>query len=220
MKHEHVFTQTNQSPTPEGSRTISKLFSQDRNIKFGFKALCTLLCTIALILECINVTLNKRCNRQNNQITVSLLETIPKVLPVHSETDIPNDLCAERRKFPLEASNKRVNVCTYLDRIRVDVREFINDRATIKGPHFTLREFVSFNGALPFVRHEILRQIEILRIASNSTEIVDNESCHHLLSSCLALCTNIFLQLNYVLKRKKLNKLQKMIDACCDANFT
>ena len=169
MKHEHVFTQTDQSPTPEGSRTISKLFPQDRNIKLGWNALCTLLCTIALILECINVTLNERCNHQNNQTTVSLLKTIPKLLPVHSEIDIPNDLCAESMEFPLKASNKRVNVCTYQDRIRVDVREFINDRATIKGLYFTSREFISFNGALPFVRHEVLRQMEILRNASNST---------------------------------------------------
>ena len=129
--------------------------------------MCTLLCTIALILECINVTLNERCNHQNNQTTVSLLKTILKLLPVHSETDIPNDLCAGRREFPLKASNKRVNVCTYQDRIRVDV--FINDRATIKGLYFTSREFISFNGALPFVRHEVLRQMEILLNASNST---------------------------------------------------
>ena len=61
MKHEHVFTQPDHSPSPEGSRTIGKLFPQDRNIKLGWKALCTLLCTIALILECINVTLNERC---------------------------------------------------------------------------------------------------------------------------------------------------------------
>ena len=131
--------------------------------------MCPLLCTIALILECINVTLNERCNHQNNQTTVSLLKTIPKLLPVYSETDIPNVLCAERREFPLKASNKRVNVCTYQDRIRVDVREFINDRATIKGLYFTSREFISFNGALPFVRHEVLRQMEILQNASNST---------------------------------------------------
>ena len=88
---------------------------------------------------------------------------------MHSETEIPNDLCTERREFPLKASNKRVNVCTYQDRIRVDVREFINDRATIKGLYFTSREFISFNGALPFVRHEVLRQMEILQNASNST---------------------------------------------------
>ena len=132
MKHEHVFPQTDQSPIPERSRTISKLFPQDRNIKLGWKALCTLLCTIALILGCINVTLNECCNHQNNQTTVSLLKTIPKLLQVHSETHIPNDLCAKHREFPLKAWNKRVNVCTYQDRMSVDVREFINDRATIK----------------------------------------------------------------------------------------
>ena len=70
---------------------------------------------------------------------------------------------------PQKASNKRVNVCTYQDRIRVDVREFVNDRASIKGLYFTSREFISFNGALPFVRHEVLRQMEILQNASNST---------------------------------------------------
>ena len=124
--------------------------------------MCTLLCTIALILECINLTLNEHCNHQNNQSTVSLLKTIPKLLPVHSETNIIKDLCAERREFPLKTSNKRVNVCTYQGRIRVDVREFINDRATNKGLYFTPREFISFNGALPFVRHEVLRHMDIL----------------------------------------------------------
>ena len=77
MKHEHVFTQIVQTKTPKGSRTISKLFPQDRNCKLEWKALCTLLPIIALVLECINVT------------TVSLLKTIPKLLPMHSETDIP-----------------------------------------------------------------------------------------------------------------------------------
>ena len=71
------FTQIDQTKTPEGTRTISKLFPQDRNSKLEWKALCTLLRPIALILECTNVT------------TVSLLKTIPKLLPVHSETYIP-----------------------------------------------------------------------------------------------------------------------------------
>ena len=65
-------------------------------------------------------------------------KTIPKMLLVHGEPDIPKDLCGERREF-LE-SNKRVNVCTY-------------DKATIKHLHFKSREFISFNSALPFVRH-------------------------------------------------------------------
>ena len=148
MKHEHVFTQMDQTKTPEGSYTISQLFTQDGNIKLGWKALCILLCTITLILECINAPLNERCNHQNNQTTVSLLKTIPKLLPIHSDTDIPKGICAERMEFLLKASNRRVYVCTYQDRIRVDVREFINDRATIKVIYFTLREFISFNVAL------------------------------------------------------------------------
>ena len=156
-----LFIQTDQSPTPKGSRTISKLFPQDRNIKLGWKALCTLLCTITLILECINVTLKERCNHQNNQTTISLLKTIPKLLPVHSKTDIPKDLCAERREFPLKALHKRVNVCTYQDRIIVGVREFNNDRATMKGLYITSRVFI-IHRALPCVRHDVLRQMEIL----------------------------------------------------------
>ena len=72
MKHEHLFTQIVQTKTPERSRSISTLFPQDINSK-----LCTLLRIIALILECINVT------------TVSLLKTTSKLLPMHSETDIP-----------------------------------------------------------------------------------------------------------------------------------
>ena len=107
-----------------------------------------ILCTITLILECINVTLNERCNHRNNQTTASSLKILPKWLPVHSKTDIPKDLCAERKEFTLRASNKRVNVCTSQGRITVDVREFINDIATIKGLYFTSREFISFNGSV------------------------------------------------------------------------
>ena len=77
MKHEHVFTQIFQTNRWEVSCNISIKILQDRNSKLEWKALCTLLRIIALILESINVT------------TVSLLKTIPKLLPMHSETDIP-----------------------------------------------------------------------------------------------------------------------------------
>ena len=97
-------------------------------MKLRWKAVCTLLCTMTL--ECIHITLNKRCNHQNNQTTVSFLKIIPKMLPVHGETDIPKDRCAERRVFLLKASTKRVNVCTYEDCVRVDVYAFINDVRT------------------------------------------------------------------------------------------
>ena len=58
-------------------------------------------------------------------------------------------------------------------------------------------------GPLPFVRHEVLRQIEILRNASNSILIVNIESCHHVLASCLALCTNIFPAIKLCAEEKK-----------------
>ena len=117
---------------------------------------------------------------------------------MRSETDIPNDLCAEHREFPLKGLNKRVNVCTYQDRIRVDVSELINDRTTIKCLYFTSREFISFNGALPFVRHEVLRQMEILRNARN-TYIVNMPSCVVIMSRTLH---KHFPAINCVLKRK------------------
>ena len=64
MNHEHVFYTNGPH---QNTRTISKLFPQDRNSKLGCKALCTLLCTIALKLKCINVTLNERCDHQNTK---------------------------------------------------------------------------------------------------------------------------------------------------------
>ena len=137
---------------------------------------------------------------------------------MHSETDIPKYLCVERWEFPLKASNKRVNVCTYQDRIRVDVREFNNDRATIKCLYFTSRGFISFNGALPFVRHEVLRQMEILQNASNS-------NCQHIeFPSFVVIMSRTlhkhFPAIKLCAEENKQNKRKKMIDACCDDNFT
>ena len=170
MNHENVFTQMDRLESPEES-VPSVRISKNTKLKFGWKSVCTLLCTIALTLECINVTLNARCNsngNKNNSTTyLSLLQQIPKVLSTSNDTStsMPRDMCSERREFPLKASNKRINVCTYQGRVRVDVREFINDKATIKGIYFTSREFISVSDALPYVRHGILRQMEILRNA-------------------------------------------------------
>ena len=167
MQHEIVFTQMDRVESPEGSPPSIRF--KNTKLKVGWKSVCTLLCTIALTLECINVTLNAHCNNntnKNNSTTyLSLLQQIPKVLPTSNDTSVTRDMCSERREFPLKASSKRINVCTYQDRVRVDVREFINDKATIKGIYFTSREFISVSDALPYVRHEILRQMEILRNA-------------------------------------------------------
>ena len=167
MKHANVFTQMDKIESVEDTHSSIKMFSQNK-LKVGWKTVCTLLCIIALTLECINVTLNAQCktyDRHNQSSTIlTVLQHIPKILAVKNDTVVaPQDLCDERREFPLKASNKRVNVCTYQGRVRVDVREFINDKATVKGIYFNSREFISVGDVIPYVRHEILRQMEILR---------------------------------------------------------
>ena len=137
MKHEHVVYKRTK---PRKDRVLLlNYFCKIETLNLDGQLCAQLLCTIALILECINVTLNERCNHQNNQTTVSLRKTIPKLLPVHSEINIPKDLCAERKEFPLRASNNRVNVCTY-------------HLSLIKGFYFTSRKFISFNGMLEIVQ--------------------------------------------------------------------
>ena len=79
-------------------------------MKLGWNAVFIISCTIALTLEGIHVILYDRCNHQNNRTTVSFLKTIPKMLPVHGEIDIPKDLCAYCREFSLRPSNERVNI--------------------------------------------------------------------------------------------------------------
>ena len=197
---------------------------KNTKLKVGWKSVCTLLCTIALTLECINVTLNAHCNNntnKNNSTTyLSLLQQIPKVLPTSNDTSVSRDMCSERREFPLKASNKRINVCTYQDRVRVDVREFINDKATIKGTYFTSREFISVSDALPYVRHEILRQMEILR---NAMQIY--------ITTCKLRWSFIYaVDMSRTLRKElpaiklcgeetRLQKRKKMINACCDDSF-
>ena len=121
----------------------------------------------------MNVTLNERCNHQNNQTTVSLLKTITKLLPVHSETGTPKDLCAERKEFPLRASNKRVNVCSYQDRIRVDVSEFLMTGQQLKAS--TSHRGSSYHSTVPFllldtkynVKWRFCGMLEIVHILSS-----------------------------------------------------
>ncbi len=73
-------------------------------------------------------------------------------------------LCHPLRTFPLERSNKRVNVCTYQGQVRVDVRQFINDHATRKGIFFSVREFLSLSEIMSQLHTEISHQMEMLSV--------------------------------------------------------
>ena len=166
MQHENVFTQMN--PIESVNREETPWFHPNttKNIKIGWKTACTLLFGIALTLECINVTLNTHCRQSekhynHTSVITSFFKSTPNILP--GKTDQSIDLCAERREFPLRASYKRINVCTYKGKFRVDFREFLNDKATVKGIYFTTHEFIVITDVLPLVRHELLRQLELLR---------------------------------------------------------
>ena len=77
-------------------------------------------------------------------------------------TTVPT--CNSRRKFQLDTSDKRINVCTFKKQIRVDMRQFLNDRETIKGIYFNVREFISLSQIFPLVQQEIYRQLKDLSI--------------------------------------------------------
>ena len=67
-------------------------------------------------------------------------------------------LCTLRKDFFLEMSDKRVNVCTYQHRVRVDVRQFLNGFGTRKGIFLSTRELLSLRKLLPLIQDEVDRQ--------------------------------------------------------------
>lgn len=167
MKHANVFTQMDKIET-QSTTSLNQFSSTAKKVKLGWKTACTLLFAIALTLECINVTLNTYCNRSerhynHTSIITSIYKNGATLLPVTNASEPSIDLCTERREFPLKASPKRINVCTYNAKIRIDFREFINDQATKKGIFFTTHEFIAITDVLPLVRHELLRQLQLLR---------------------------------------------------------
>ena len=52
-------------------------------------------------------------------------------------------MCNPQREFILDQSDKRVNVCTVQGRVRVDIRQFLNDQPTIKDIFLNIGEFLS-----------------------------------------------------------------------------
>ena len=130
-----------------------------------------------LALECANVTLSSKCATHSE--ATSSLRSFLNALSEKSFTladmtfDVKDSViqrngtvavCKPQREFPLETSDKRVNVCTYGGGVRVDVRQFISNRATLKGIFFDVREFLSLSEILPAIQAEVMRQLEALTI--------------------------------------------------------
>ena len=57
---------------------------------------------------------------------------VNKTIPVSEDSDINQTLCVYLKQFRL-SENKRVSVCAIEDAIRVDIRIFYNNHASIRG---------------------------------------------------------------------------------------
>ena len=189
MKHDNVYVPeenpnsskyTLRENVPEDGRHKSNHnphLSKALNSSY-WKIICIVLFFVALSLECINVALTSRCeNGGGNEQTLgrflsaitqqkSLLASLQYVDTTTNGSTTPANIgCVERREFHLQVSDKRINICTYQNEVRVDIRQFINNRPTVKGIYFTPREFLGVTEVLSHVRTEILRQMEILRLS-------------------------------------------------------
>ena len=145
------------------------------------KTALVLLFVVTLLLECANLTLTTKCETHSD--ASSALKTLISATGDQSfslsdlmlrleERDDPSNtttrpssvrvtrsLCTQQREFLLDMSDKRVNVCTYQGSVRVDVRQFIRGRATIKGIFFNTDEIGSLRRLMPLIKNEVDRQL-------------------------------------------------------------
>ena len=163
MSKETIFHEMSPSTDEVESLHKPKFNVKKTKLKPGWKLACTILCTIALMLECTNVILSSRCNKNNHSVQDQReVKTInPRAMP--SAANNESSLCTEIREFKLGVGDKRVNVCTYEGQVRIDIRQFLNDKPTIRGIFLTSREYIALKAVLLLVRDELLRQMKLNR---------------------------------------------------------
>ena len=123
---------------------------KNNKIKGKWNMLFIILCIIGFTFETTNVVLSAQCHNADGKISKinNAYEDVERELRVMTDisegvknytttTTYSSEMCTERREFQLDVGEKRVNVCTYKGTVRVDVREFLNDVATIRGLYFT-----------------------------------------------------------------------------------
>ena len=87
-------------------------------------------------------------------------EESPNTTTLSTSVRVVRSLCTLQREFLLEMSDKRINVCTYQGRVRVDLRQFLNGRATIKGIFFNTKElYLHMLQLIPLIKREVDRQL-------------------------------------------------------------
>ena len=181
--------ETKSSMTEE---TVESHYNEKRKdiLKTKWKYLLLSFFVGGVLLECVNITLTSRCETQSHEASVlrSFLKTVTEQsitlgdigirlydstiennTAVTAAEDVTTGtprkpLCNPQGEFILQMSNKRVNVCTYQGQIRVDVRQFLNGQATVRGIYLNVREFQSLSDIFYAIRSEVDRQVKMLTI--------------------------------------------------------
>ena len=68
-----------------------------------------------------------------------------------SSQETNKTLCSYLKSFPL-SSDKKVSVCTYHGAVRIDIRRFLNDSATIQGIWLKEAEWSTLVKLLPYIQ--------------------------------------------------------------------
>ena len=75
-----------------------------------------------------------------------------------------NGTCKHMRMFRIPESDKRITVCTYQGQVRVDMRVWLGEKATIKGIYFSPNEYFTLSSLNDMLTDEIHVQQRIASI--------------------------------------------------------
>ena len=160
----------------EDPRQKTRNSSKIHRIQPKLKMLLLTIVVCGIILECATLTLTSKCETETDTHS-SLKRLLMKITDTPLfQTNLPftlynyniqlrNDSQSTynpQREIQIKHSNKRMNICTYQDHIHIDVRQFLNDKTTMKGIFFNVREFLSLSVIFPFIQSEVNRQLSEL----------------------------------------------------------
>ena len=157
------------------TQTTTSIPTKSGIMQSKWKLSLVFLFVVGLSLECVNITLGSKNETETDSLRAfqssDTLLTLTNLLRAAKDDDTvsteappqnkSSSLCTDMAEFRLEASDKRVHVCTYAGQVRVDIRQFINERATIKGIYLNMGEFLALSRVIPMIQVEVNRQLGI-----------------------------------------------------------
>lgn len=189
-------TENNFSQTPtlaeemqtdlRGEEVVS---NQQKNSLGKYKTHLFIVCCIACVaMETVILAYTTRASKIDGETNVTvnrvrstveniLLRTLAMPLESRSERsheaievdDLTpfNGTCHHMRMFRLTESDKRITVCTYQGRVRVDMRVWWDDKPSIKGIYFSPREYYALSRLTNTLKDEVRAQEQINNVKNN-----------------------------------------------------